>query len=76
MIGLYDELGDGSCTALLVGPDGAISVSARRVVLAPGSHDPVHLFENNDLPGVLSARAALSMLRQGVLAGARGRGRG
>ncbi len=68
-IGLYDEAGDGSRTALLVGPDGATQVLARRVVLAAGCHDPVAMFENNDLPGVLSARAALALLRQGVLVG-------
>jgi sarcosine oxidase subunit alpha len=71
VIGLYVEDRERALTALLVGPEGAISVSARRVVLAPGSHDPVPLFENNDLPGVMSARAALSLLRQGVLVGER-----
>jgi NADPH-dependent 2,4-dienoyl-CoA reductase/sulfur reductase-like enzyme len=71
VIGLYDDAGDGARTGVLIGPDGATRVLARRVVLAPGSHDPVALFENNDLPGVQSARAALSMLRQGVLVGER-----
>jgi sarcosine oxidase subunit alpha len=69
VIGLYDEAGDGSLTAILIGSEGATSVTAERIVLSPGSHDPVLLFENNDLPGVLSARAALSLLRQGVLVG-------
>jgi sarcosine oxidase subunit alpha len=71
VIGLYDEALDGARTGLLIGPNGATQVLTRRVVLAPGSHDPVPSFENNDLPGVLSARAALSMLRHGVLVGER-----
>lgn len=71
VVGLFDEAGDGRLKALLVGPLGTTQVTPERVVLAPGSHDPVQLFENNDLPGVLSARAALLLLRHGVLVGER-----
>ncbi len=43
----------------------------RRALLASGCHDPAPSFENNDLPGVLSARAALALLRAGVAPGKR-----
>jgi sarcosine oxidase subunit alpha len=48
---------------------GLLRVKARAVVLATGGHDGAALFGNNDLPGVLSARAAGRMLRDGVLVG-------
>ena len=70
---------DARVWALLVGPFGATLARARAVVLAPGAHDPVHAFGNDDLPGVLSARAALCLLAGGVVIGKRialvGRGR-
>jgi len=56
---------------LIVGPDGAEVVTARAVVLAPGAHDGVLGFEGNDLPGVMSARAAGLLLAAGVLVGER-----
>jgi sarcosine oxidase subunit alpha len=46
-------------------------VTARSLVLAPGAHDGVLPFEGNDVPGVLSARAAGMLLAQGVLVGER-----
>jgi len=54
---------------LVVGPTGAEIVEARAFIIAAGAHDSVGLFENNDLPGVMSARAACLMLASGVLAG-------
>jgi sarcosine oxidase subunit alpha len=45
--------------------------TARAHVVATGGHDGVPLFEGNDLPGVLSARAAGRLLRDGVLVGER-----
>lgn len=51
--------------------DGLLRVSARAHVVATGGHDPTPLFEGNDLPGVLSARAAGLLLREGVLCGER-----
>ncbi len=57
--------------ALIVGADGAEIVEARTLVLAPGAHDGVLPFEGNDLPGVMSARAALRLLAGGVAIGKR-----
>jgi len=56
---------------LVAGPDGAEVVTARDLVLAPGAHDGTLAFEGNDLPGVMSARAAGILLASGVLAGER-----
>jgi len=56
---------------LVVGPEGAEVVEARDVVLAPGAHDGLLPFEGNDLPGVMSARAALFFLAAGVTVGDR-----
>jgi sarcosine oxidase subunit alpha len=44
-------------------------LSARAFVLAPGAHDGVLAFEGNDLPGVMSARAAGWMLARGIVPG-------
>jgi sarcosine oxidase subunit alpha len=44
-------------------------VTARTLVLAPGAHDGVLAFEGNDLPGVMSARAAGWLLARGVVPG-------
>ncbi len=73
VVGLYREPDDGSgrLTALLVGENGATLVRCRSALLAPGCHDAAPSFENNDLPGVLSARAALALLRAGVAPGKR-----
>lgn len=49
--------------------DGIVRVRARAHVVATGGHDPTPLFEGNDLPGVLSVRAAGRLLREGVLCG-------
>jgi sarcosine oxidase, subunit alpha len=54
---------------LVVGPDGAEIVTAKCLVLAAGAHDGVVPFEGNDLPGVMSARAAGLLLAHGVLLG-------
>ena len=57
---------------LVVGqhPDtGAQVVKARAVVIATGAHDGVVAFEGNDVPGVMSARAAGWLLARGVLPG-------
>jgi sarcosine oxidase subunit alpha len=56
---------------LVVGPAGAEVVEARALVLAPGAHDGVLAFEGNDIPGVMSARAAASFLARGVRVGER-----
>ena len=57
--------------AILLGPEGATQVDARAVIVATGSHDPVLPFGNNDLPGVISARAALLLWQAGIAVGER-----
>jgi sarcosine oxidase subunit alpha len=54
---------------LVVGDRGAEVVNAKTLVLAPGAHDGVLAFEGNDVPGVMSARAASLVLSRGVLVG-------
>jgi sarcosine oxidase subunit alpha len=56
---------------LIGGPQGVEVVTARTRVLAPGAHDGVLAFEGNDVPGVMSARAAGWLLAHGASAGAR-----
>ncbi len=47
------------------------AVTADQIVIAPGRHDAWPLFENNDLPGVLSLRGASRLLSQDALPGRR-----
>jgi sarcosine oxidase, subunit alpha len=54
---------------MVASASGMTRVRARAHVVATGAHDPTPLFEGNDLPGVMSARAAGRMLREGVLCG-------
>jgi sarcosine oxidase subunit alpha len=54
---------------LVVGPEGAQVIEPRALVLACGAHDGILTFENNDVPGVMSARAAGFLLNRGVLVG-------
>jgi sarcosine oxidase, subunit alpha len=56
---------------LVADPEGVEIVSPRVLVLACGAHDGVAAFEGNDLPGVMSARAASLLLARGVLPGRR-----
>lgn len=56
---------------LVVGDDGAEIIEARALVLACGAHDGALAFEGNDVPGVMSARAAGWLLARGVLVGER-----
>jgi sarcosine oxidase subunit alpha len=72
-VGLFrePESGSGRIHAALLGPRGATLVLARSVVLATGCHDPVLPFGSNDVPGVISARAALSLWRGGIALGER-----
>ncbi len=57
--------------ALNGAPSGASIIAPRAIVLAVGHHPPAHLFGNNDLPGIYTARAALLARRAGVLVGQR-----
>jgi sarcosine oxidase subunit alpha len=54
---------------LVVGPTGAEVLEAGALVLACGAHDGALAFEGNDVPGVMSARAAGFLLGCGVLVG-------
>lgn len=65
------EDGSGQISALLEGPERASAVRCRYVLVASGTHDATPLFGNNDLPGVVSARAALKLLRAGISIGKR-----
>jgi sarcosine oxidase subunit alpha len=65
------EDGSGRISALLEGPERASAVRCRSVLVASGTHDATPLFGNNDLPGVVSARAALKLLRAGISIGKR-----
>jgi sarcosine oxidase subunit alpha len=56
---------------LVVGPSGAEVLAARTLVLACGAHDGALAFEGNDVPGVMSARAAGWLLGRGVVVGKR-----
>ncbi len=56
---------------LAVGPRGAEVLEARTLVLACGAHDGALAFEGNDVPGVMSARAAGWLLGRGVTIGKR-----
>jgi sarcosine oxidase subunit alpha len=56
---------------LIAGQEGLEVVTARMLVLAPGAHDGILPFEGNDVPGVMSARAAGRLLAGGVLVGRR-----
>jgi sarcosine oxidase subunit alpha len=56
---------------LVVGSDGAEVCTAEDVVLATGAHDGVGLFEGNDVPGAMSARAAGMLLQGGAVVGKR-----
>jgi len=56
---------------LVVGSAGAEVVTGGVVVPAPAPHDGVALFEGNDVPGVMSARAAGLLLAEGVVVGRR-----
>lgn len=61
---------DGALLALSAA--GLVEVRARALVVATGSHDVPPLFPGNDLPGILSARGALTLLRRdGVRPGRR-----
>ncbi|HEY6561895.1 MAG TPA: (2Fe-2S)-binding protein [Polyangiaceae bacterium] len=72
VLGLYRaEVGEPGLRALVLTPTGVHQVSAERIVVASGTHAGSAPFGNNDLPGVWSARAALMLLRHGILVGDR-----
>ena len=63
--GIYPE------GVLLVRQNEAIVATPRALILATGAHDGVLLFPGNDLPGVMSARAAAMLARGGIVLGDR-----
>jgi thioredoxin reductase len=65
------EDGSSRINAVLEGTQRASSVRCRYVLIASGAHDETPLFANNDLPGIVSARAALKLLRSGISIGER-----
>jgi sarcosine oxidase, subunit alpha len=65
------EDGSGRISAVLEGPERASSVRCQYVLVASGAHDATPLFGNNDLPGIVSARAALKLERAGISIGKR-----
>jgi sarcosine oxidase, subunit alpha len=64
-VGVYGD------DVLVAGGDGVEVVTARTLVLATGAHDGVPAFQGNDVPGVMSARAACWMASRGVTPGKR-----
>lgn len=56
---------------LVVGPEGAEVASAKTLVLAAGAHDGVLAFDGNDVPGVMSARAAGFLAQRSIVPGKR-----
>jgi sarcosine oxidase subunit alpha len=56
---------------LVIASSGADVVTARETIFATGAHDGVGLFEGNDLPGVMSARAGCILFADGVVVGKR-----
>jgi sarcosine oxidase subunit alpha len=56
---------------LVAGDRGVEVLVASTLVLAPGAHDGTLAFEGNDVPGVMSARAAGWFLSHGVTVGKR-----
>jgi sarcosine oxidase, subunit alpha len=63
--------GTGRLTALVVTESETLLLRCGVVLLATGRHDPSPAFPNNDLPGVFSARAALTAWHSDVLVGKR-----
>ena len=61
----------GPIRALLETPERMVSVRCQRVLVASGTHDVPPNFGNNDLPGIVSARAALQLLHAGISIGER-----
>ncbi|HEY4014695.1 MAG TPA: 2Fe-2S iron-sulfur cluster-binding protein [Polyangiaceae bacterium] len=64
-VGIYGD------DVLVAGEAGVEVAVARTLVLATGAHDGALAFEGNDVPGVMSARAACRMLAAGVTVGER-----
>jgi sarcosine oxidase subunit alpha len=66
VLGLYDDEGGRYLAVGALESEGPrlLKVYAERFLLTPGGHPPMLPFENNDLPGVYSGRAASLLLRR------------
>jgi len=72
VLGLYRPAsGAPALHALVATPARMHHVVPERILVASGAHASCTAFGNNDLPGVWSARAALMLLRRGILVGER-----
>ncbi|HWA76927.1 MAG TPA: (2Fe-2S)-binding protein [Polyangiaceae bacterium] len=71
-VGVYrDTTNEPALSVLLSGPSGVSLVRVRFLLLASGGHDANPGFAGNDLPGIFSARAALSLLKGEIAPGER-----
>jgi sarcosine oxidase, subunit alpha len=52
-LGLYEQARE----ALLIGPDGPITIAFEELVVATGAYDRLPSFAGNDLPGIIGLRA-------------------
>ncbi len=64
--GVFDAV-DGGRDCLVADARAALLFRARAIVFATGAHDGVIAAENNDLPGVFSARALARLLARGLV---------
>ncbi|CAD5244952.1 FAD-dependent oxidoreductase [Thermococcus camini] len=60
-LGVFDK-GEYFLVPIVTGENRLIEVMAKRVVLAVGAVDNIHLFENNDMPGVFRRSDLLEVL--------------
>lgn len=63
LVGIYS----GKALVDLGAKQGALTIAPRRIVLATGAHDGVLTVPNNDLPGVMGARAVSKLARAGIV---------
>lgn len=54
---------------IVVGPAGVTRITPRASIFATGSYDVLPLFEDNDLPGIVSLRAAERLAARGIAVG-------
>lgn len=60
LVGFFDG------EALAANEGGAVLIAPKRIVLATGAHDTAPIVPNNDLPGVMSARAFAALVAHGL----------
>jgi sarcosine oxidase subunit alpha len=62
-VGLYEEARE----ALLIGPDGPVTLAFEELVVATGAYDRLPGFAGNDLPGIIGLRAFERLAAAGVI---------